>query len=139
MAASRSKYRKGKKSRLPASALLISLIVGIFIISFFYLWEREKVRGMLIAEQKLREDEKRLIEENRRLELEVANLCSLESLRNSIKDPGFDFPDPERVKHLHWYTENKDSRKLWDRASDLVMDWLKEGLDVNKQTHADTP
>ncbi|MCP4632342.1 MAG: hypothetical protein GY855_05405 [candidate division Zixibacteria bacterium] len=137
MAVRRTKSGRRKKNRFPV--LFVSLILGFFVLSFLYLWEREKVRGMLIAEQRIREEEKRLTEENRKFELDIANLCSLENLRNSINDPDFGFPEPERVKHLHWYNENKDSRKLWERASDLVMDWLKEGLDVNKPTHAETP
>jgi hypothetical protein len=136
----RSVKKTKKNNRKSFSPIIISLgIIGIFSMTFLYIWQREKVREMLIEEQCLRADEKRLSAENSELELSIANLCSIDNLKNSISDPGFGFPDPNRIKHLHWPEyDNRENKRLLDKTADYVLNFFKENLDVNPKTYADS-
>jgi len=111
----------------------------MFLVAFFYLYQSQKVREMLIFEQKLRDEEKRLQEENRQLELDVANFCSLDNLRKSIPDSNFGFPPPDKVVHLHWVIEAESAKPDWvKRSSDLVLDWFRNALDIGQPSNADS-
>ena len=112
-------------------------ITAPFLIGFLYLYQTEKVREMLIDEQRLLNVENNLIEENRQLELEIANLCALDNLRKSIPDSSFGFPPPNKIVHLHWLSE-PDKADLRARAGELVLDWFQEVMDVKPPSYADS-
>lgn len=118
---------------------VIILMNAFFLIGFAYLFQSHKVREMLIEEQALLTEVKRLEEENKQLELDIANLCSLESLRERIEDSQFGFPKPTEIVHLHWIEENrKDNGSFFKQTSNLVLDWIKDALDTKQPTYADS-
>jgi hypothetical protein len=134
----RRKAKPGKGGS-KAGIYLVLGFSAFFVLTTFYLWQRERMRQMLMDEQALLAEINRLEEENRRLELDVANLGSLESLRNAIDDDKFGFPGPDRVMYLHWYRETgKRKGSFLNRAAQIALDWLKEGLDVNQKSLADS-
>ncbi|MBD3169158.1 MAG: hypothetical protein GF307_06715 [candidate division Zixibacteria bacterium] len=118
---------------------IVAGLLCLFVLGFVYLWETEKVRSMLIEEQRLIKEAEMLREDNTRLELELANITTLDYLKRSIDEPGFGFPEPDKVLHHHWYNNREEKQgTMIERATDLVLDWLKEGMDVNQTTYADS-
>ncbi|MBD3232089.1 MAG: hypothetical protein GF315_00025 [candidate division Zixibacteria bacterium] len=118
---------------------LIILLNAFFLIGFAYLYQSHKVREMLIEEQALLTEINRLEEENEQLELDIANLCSLESLQERIEDSQFGFPKPNEIVHLHWIEdERKENGSFFKQTSDLVLNWIRNALDTKQPTYADS-
>ncbi|GEM_PF-5654001 len=113
-------------------------LIVVFMLVFLGLANSARVKDLLLEQQRLRNEGERLSEENKKLELEIAKLSSLDNLRRTISDAEFGFPPPEDVKLFHWEQKDTTKANFFDRASDFVMNWIKRTLDVKGPIYADS-
>ncbi|MDD5772878.1 MAG: cell division protein FtsL [bacterium] len=72
-------------------------VLGIISIFLFYIYQRMEVREKVYSINQMQEEQKKLIEENRSLQLEVASLRSLERIERIARDQlGLDVPKDVR-------------------------------------------
>lgn len=80
--AEKVKNREELKTMLSISIF----ILGIILIFIFYIYQRIEVREKIYAINQLQEEQKKLIDENRKLQLEIASLRSLDRIEYIAKE-----------------------------------------------------
>ena len=89
---------KIKNSEEVKTMILTSIFVlGVISIFLFYIYQRMEVREKVYSINQMQEEQKKLTEENRSLQLEISSLRSLERIECIARDQlGLDVPKDVR-------------------------------------------
>lgn len=68
------------REELRVMVLTSVFVLGIIFVFLFYIYQRVEVREKIYAINQMQEEQRKLIEENRNLQLEVASLRSLDRI-----------------------------------------------------------